>query len=387
MNVRLLLFISFISLCLGYDTLKAQESPVQDSLITQTSNKGLFKKIYNYFDESNHERRDKKFDVSFIGGPHYSSDTKFGIGLLASGLYYMDKDDHNLSPSDVSLYGDITTSGSFAIGIEGNTIFPKNKYRLGFDTYFSSLPSRYWGIGYSNGNRKDDYSKFTVQEIQIKVDFLKKISNNFFVGLTASGQDIKGVSIKNADYFQGLRRHNTAIGGGLIVSYDSRDFVPNPYKGLFLKIEQNFYPEFFGSTESFNRTELTARFYKKFWESGVLAFDLNGVFNNGDVPWSMVSQMGSSRQMRGYYKGQYRDKKLVQTQVELRQKIYGRSGAVLWAGAGNVFSDFDKFEWKHTLPTFGVGYRWEFKKRVNVRLDYGIGKGQSSFYFNINEAF
>ena len=36
----------------------------------------------------------------------------------------------------------------------------------------------------------------------------------------------------------------------------------------------------------------------------------------------------------------------------------------------------------------GIGYRWEFKKNVNVRLDYGFGKnGQSGFIFNINEAF
>ena len=37
---------------------------------------------------------------------------------------------------------------------------------------------------------------------------------------------------------------------------------------------------------------------------------------------------------------------------------------------------------------FGLGYRWEFKKDVNVRLDYGFGKsGQTGFIFNINEAF
>ena len=40
------------------------------------------------------------------------------------------------------------------------------------------------------------------------------------------------------------------------------------------------------------------------------------------------------------------------------------------------------------LPNFGIGYRWEFKKDVNVRLDYGFGKnGQKGFIFNINEAF
>jgi hypothetical protein len=34
--------------------------------------------------------------------------------------------------------------------------------------------------------------------------------------------------------------------------------------------------------------------------------------------------------------------------------------------------------------------RWlpfEFKPRVNIRLDYGIGKGSSGFYFQVGEAF
>ncbi len=386
MNIRLLLIIFFI-LSAGFYTIKAQDVSLDDSLHVSAPKKSFFQKVYSYFDESNDEKRDKKFDVSFIGGPHFSNDTKFGIGLVASGLYRLDRNDYTLPPSDISLYSDVTTSGSFAIGFEGNTIFPKNKYRLNFDLFFSSLPSKYWGIGYDKGKHQKQYSKYTQQQIQMKVDFLKHVTNNLYLGVTLTAQDLKGVSVDDWNYFEGLRRHNTAIGGGLILSYDSRDFIPNPYKGVYIKLEQNFYPEFLGSTQYFNRTEFIARYYKKLWDTGVLAFDFQGIFNNGDVPWSMVAQMGSSRQMRGYYKGQYRDEKLLQTQVELRQKIYGRSGAVIWAGAGNVFPAFSDFEWRHTLPTFGIGYRWEFKNRVNVRLDYGIGKGQTSFYFNINEAF
>ena len=77
----------------------------------------------------------------------------------------------------------------------------------------------------------------------------------------------------------------------------------------------------------------------------------------------------------------------MEAQIEIRQHIYNRHGVVVWGGAGNVFPDFDHYHWKHTLPTYGLGYRWEFKNRVNVRLDYGFGKGQSAFYFNIEEAF
>jgi hypothetical protein len=39
------------------------------------------------------------------------------------------------------------------------------------------------------------------------------------------------------------------------------------------------------------------------------------------------------------------------------------------------------------LPNYGIGYRWEFKKRVNVRLDWGFGKRQMGVIFSINEAF
>ncbi|MGL5546069.1 MAG: hypothetical protein ACRDCS_03585, partial [Tannerellaceae bacterium] len=59
----------------------------------------------------------------------------------------------------------------------------------------------------------------------------------------------------------------------------------------------------------------------------------------------------------------------------------------VWVGAGNVFHSFSRFKWSHTLPNYGIGYRWEFKKRMNVRLDLGFGKKETGFIFSINEAF
>ena len=78
--------------------------------------------------------------------------------------------------------------------------------------------------------------------------------------------------------------------------------------------------------------------------------------------------------MRGYYQGRYTDNDMITFQVELRQRIWRRIGCTFWGGAGNVFSDLERFDWSETLPNYGVGLRWELKKRVNVRLDYGFGK-------------
>lgn len=364
--------------------INAQTEAVQDTI--KPEKKNLLKRVLEYFEKSNDVNNDKRFDFSIIGGPHYSSDSKFGIGLVASGLYRIDRSDLSISPSNVSIYGDITTTGAYVIGISGNTLFPKMKYRIDADVFLSYRPSRYWGIGY-NAGRKDYYSEYDNLEVQFKFDFLKKMADNTYLGLTTNFKNVKGKNFDDISLLGGEDIRSTAMGVGLILSYDSRDFIPNPYKGIYAKIEHIYYPKFLGSTYNFHRTELTFRYYKKVWEGGVLAFDLQGTMNNGDIAWNFMELLGSSYQMRGYYKGQYRDKNIIQSQIELRQKVYRRSGAVLWAGAGNVFPKFSEFEWSHTLPTFGIGYRWEFKNRVNVRLDYGIGKGQTAFYFNINEAF
>ena len=101
----------------------------------------------------------------------------------------------------------------------------------------------------------------------------------------------------------------------------------------------------------------------------------------------MLAEVGSINRMRGYYEGRYRDKNLMEAQIELRQHVWKRNGIVLWAGLAEVYPDFGELRWNRILPNAGIGYRWEFKKRVNVRLDYGFTRNGGGFLFNINEAF
>jgi Hemolysin activation/secretion protein len=97
--------------------------------------------------------------------------------------------------------------------------------------------------------------------------------------------------------------------------------------------------------------------------------------------------MGGTQRMRGYYEGRYTDNDMITFQVELRQRIWRRIGGVVWGGAGNVFNGIHRFDWSETLPNYGLGLRWELKKRVNVRFDYGFGKKTNGFLLSINEAF
>jgi outer membrane protein assembly factor BamA len=170
--------------------------------------------------------------------------------------------------------------------------------------------------------------------------------------------------------------------------YDTRDNLTAPKRGMYIQFMQLMRPKFIGNKYNSYTTDFRIDGYTHLWKGATLAADFRTQFNFGDVEWSMLAQLGDSYSMRGYYQGRYRDNHKIETQVELRQHVWKRNGVVAWVGAGTIFPKFSKIQLKHILPNMGVGYRWEFKKNVNVRLDYGFGKsGQHSFIFNINEAF
>lgn len=76
--------------------------------------------------------------------------------------------------------------------------------------------------------------------------------------------------------------------------YDTRDFIPNPWRGVYVKLEQRVFPGFFGNKGAFSRTELQVDAYHQVWKGGVMAYDLYGVFNYGNTPWTMLALMGGS---------------------------------------------------------------------------------------------
>lgn len=168
-----------------------------DSLQTKRS---FFKKFLDYFNDANKEKKNKKFDFSVIGGPHYSSDTKFGLGLVAAGLYRTDRNDSILPPSNVSLYGDVSTVGFYLLGVRGNHLFPQEKYRLNYNLYFYSFPSLYWGRGYDNGANSDNESDYKRFQAQVKVDFMFRVAKSFYIGPMAVFDYIDGHDFEKPNF-------------------------------------------------------------------------------------------------------------------------------------------------------------------------------------------
>ena len=367
------------------DTIRYTYTPLQQS---EAPKKNFFRRIVDYFGESTVDRTfEKKIDFTFAGGPSYSKNTSFGIGVLAAGLYRIDRTDSVTVPSDVSIFASVSVSGFYSVGISGNNIFTGNKQRISYTAMFSSAPRDFWGIGYRNG-RYNKVSTYSEKRIQIDASYLREILPHTYLGGVASFDYARGIKFSEPSYLEGERTQYTATGIGIVAEYDSRDFIPNPFRGIYVSFRETVYPKALGNCgQTLWRTTFIADFYLPVWKDAVLAADLYGVCNSDGAPWTMLARLGNNQRMRGYYLGQYTDNCMITFQTELRQRIWRRIGGVVWGGAGNVFPAFDRFRWDETLPNYGIGLRWELKKRVNVRLDYGFGKKTSGFLLNINEAF
>mgnify|MGYP000640745284 FL=1 len=350
--------------------------------------KSWVNQILDYFNDSNKNKKHKRFDFSVIGGPHYASDTKFGLGLVAAGLYRTDPNDSILPPSNVSLYGDVSSVGFYMLGVRGNHIAPKGRYRIDYHLYFYSFPADFWGIGYEMGDNDANKSDMKRWQAQAEVSFLFRVADNFYIGPMASYDYVIGKHIERPELLQGMDQHTWNVGAGVSLVYDNRDNLTNPHRGIYLNINQMFRPRFMGNDYAFSTTAFRFDAYQRLGKGTVLAEDIGANLNFGNPSWGMMAELGGTHSMRGYYEGRYRDKHSLEATVELRQHVWKRNGIVVWVGAGTIFPKFSALRSKQILPNAGVGYRWEFKKNVNVRLDYGFGKsGQSGFLFNINEAF
>ena len=380
------------------DTIRYSYTPLQtdsipasqpsDTLAAAPKKKSFWRRLIDYFRESSTDKTfEKKIDFTFIGGPSYSKDTQFSLAVMAAGLYRLDRTDSLTPPSDITAFITGGTTGFYMVGINGNNIFSHNRHRISYKLSFYSQPTDYWGIGYSAGanNPKGSYVE---KRYDVDVRYLYQVVPNMFIGASVNFRNSRGIKFTRPEYIEGQNPENTTTGIGAIVEYDTRDFIPNPYKGLYLSLKGTWRPDFLGSNaKSLWQAIFTANSYHRVWKGGIVATELYGEFNASGTPWLMKARLGGSKRMRGYYEGQYNDNDMITLQVELRQNIWRRIGCVVWGGAGNVFPSFEKFKWGYTLPNYGIGLRWEFKKRINIRVDYGFGKHTSGFLFNINEAF
>ena len=65
-------FYTTFLLLLSVVSMRAEEKA---DTVRQVEKRGFVTRLLDYFNDANKEKKNKRFDFSVIGGPHYSTDT------------------------------------------------------------------------------------------------------------------------------------------------------------------------------------------------------------------------------------------------------------------------------------------------------------------------
>ncbi len=346
----------------------------------------------------------KKIRFSPFIAPSVSPEV--GFMLVGGGLvsFKTDRSDRLLQPSSVPFSFGYSSNGSANFNFRPAIFFKNDKNRISGDIWMKDMPDNYWGVGYDAGknpSKPDSTTSYNRNWWQVYMKYVHQFRNDFFAGVLFDYNRTVATNLSNEMALDpnvinnGHFIRNWSL--GLLLQYDSRDVTVNAYEGLFLEFSSNFYRSEGFKKPNYQIVVLDYRQYKSLGRPGrTLAWQAKTRIGNGNVPWPEMSQIGTPFDLRGYRWGRYRDKSMLFGIAEYRHmfmrktarkdgSMMSRFGFVTWLATGSIGDTFgDMTNW---LPNGGVGLRFEIQKRMNARLDFGIGDDSTAFYVSFNEAF
>lgn len=348
--------------------------------------------------------KEKKIKFTPFLAPALSPEV--GLMLTGGGLisFTVDRSDKLLQPSSIPFSFGYSTTGAANLNIRPSIFFKNDKNRVTGDIWMKDMPDNYWGVGYDAAKRPaqpDSTTAYWRNWWQVNLKYVHQFRDNFFGGTLIDFNRTKATSLSP----QMLADPNVSSDGtsisnwsvGLLLQYDSRDLTVNAYEGVFVELSSNFYRSDGFGKPKYQVIVLDYRQYKQIKRPGnTLAWQVKTRIGNGDVPWPELSQIGTPFDLRGYRWGRYRDKNMLFGIIEYRYmfmrktprkdgNMMSRFGVVPWLATGSIANKYvDMTNW---LPNAGLGLRIEIQKRMNARIDFGIGNDTNAFYISFNEAF
>ncbi|HPF69968.1 MAG TPA: BamA/TamA family outer membrane protein [Candidatus Krumholzibacteria bacterium] len=177
---------------------------------------------------------------------------------------------------------------------------------------------------------------------------------------------------------------------GVLAAWDTRDNTWSPRRGRWLQGSVGFSGDGLGGDYTYTDATIDLRTYHPLGEGGALAGQVLLRSLDGTAPFFELPTLGGQSGLRGYQGARFRDAALALARVEWRSgPVWKRFGGVLFAGMGDVAPSAGRLTTAAGLTTVGLGLRWMVNpaEKVNIRMDFGFGNGDSGFYLSLGEAF
>ncbi len=321
----------------------------------------------------------------------YTPETKFGFGGTVITMFRMSQATGQDQPSSLSPIFVYTQKKQIVAMLEAELFFGAGRYRLNADVGYSKFPNTIWGIGNDTPDElREDY---VPRVVSANVQFQNRVAPGWYVGgriefarRTLIETDSTG--LLRAGLLPGTD-DGRILSGGLLVTWDTRDNTINPRTGGYRQLRMSFNDSAFGSDYNYSRYSLDVRQYVSLSPGHVLALRGLGVASVGTQPFDVLPQLGGEEMLRGYYGGRYRDRNLVAIQGEYRAHVWKRFGVIGFVSAGRVSHELSEMDFNGFKPAAGLGLRFLLApdEGLNLRADWGFGRGSSGFYLGLGEVF
>ena len=330
---------------------------------------------------------------------------KTGFGALLMYYFKFDQEDTLSPPSTINLYTLYSTNKSYIVMPAARFYWNRDRNRASVAPGVVNINNNF----YYETDTGDLHLVYTEQRFLLTLEYSHVVAGNFYLGGLYLGTKTKykfnqGTDEENdftEDFFEKNGIHDNFVSSiGLNISFDSRDYVYYPSKGLMFSVRPKLNAYWLGSDTKYIDTDYNFAYYLSLNKKSIMAFNLAGGFAQGyggdDVPFDGYQNYGIANSLRGYETGKYQGRNMIAVQAEYRWNFYRRWGAVFFAGTGSIWGNDSKEENYQTfaerkwLPAAGLGLRFMIlrAKKTNLRLDYGWGvDGNQGLYFGVMEAF
>jgi outer membrane protein assembly factor BamA len=220
-----------------------------------------------------------------------------------------------------------------------------------------------------------------------------------------------GFSLLRRDFDQGKI---SGLEGGWIsilqtaLIFDTRDFEPDPTKGYYFEVANEYSSNLIGSHFNFNKLFLQGKGFWKlpFGKRTVVASRIGiGTIFGSEAPffefqdqWSpdgSINALGGKQSLRGYRANRFLARSMWFTNLELRYRFLetklGKQrfafGVAPFFDAGTVRDRWQDLNFTKIKFSYGAGLRIAWNQSTILSFDYGKSKEDGLFYIGIGQAF
>jgi Omp85 superfamily domain len=331
--------------------------------------------------------------VDIVAVPIPLSDPALGSGVAPVGMFLYTPPGSD-GPWTTGVGGLFTSTKSYALGFLQKARLNGDQFRLTAFAGYGSFNLKFFGVGGELASQDRSIEINQRGEVAV-LEGLVRVAPHLYFGprylLINLNTTLPVIKVRDITIpLPQLKSASSELGPAGV--YDTRDTEYGPRRGIYITGQWLFSEPALGSKFQYDKLTLDANMYVPISASGVLAARVSFCAAGQDAPIYDLCLYGSRNDLRGYATGQYRDHDMAAAQVELRQHLFWKIGAVAFAGGGGIAPGADSrnpFAKATFLPDAGVGVRFMASEdyRVNLSVDYAVGKHSNGLYIYVGEAF